>query len=887
VADAAVEEVLGLIGDDENLPRLVEVLADLTDKQRRSLSGPVGKRAAAMWLDHDGHNALTLAVLGCANAARQAATRIEWLTELDDEAEPLAVDVVRARRPHWLPSLPEALLVGGDRRPSGFRLIRALVRARLVEPPELPEYTLSMVHGLVGRHDWPEGPSVLERLRADPGLLDREVWDLFTTEGAGKLLSPHDSWLSKPFERWGDLETIPARPEKTWQHAVVQLAADGSIDRARALDAALGALFRDWTAGDVGWFVKLHDALDPTIDELQERRHTYGRLLAVDPGPPVNLGLRALGRLLAAERLDLDVLLANGPALFARSDKAPVVAGLKLLDAAARARPDATERIARCASHALSHDRIDVQERALKLLTKLVPDDVHRDALVAAHADGLAPSLRGAPQPGAVTTPAPPTERPPAARLEPVSDADELAELLARLIEEADDPAEVERLLDGTARLARSRPTRGTDALVKRLHHLAGSYYPGPWWGQDVRADLVQLGRVWLEKAPPGRGYAGREYAIEYSSGAGAMRAVSRHRRDWSLTALVTMRIHEVAKVVAAGGGRLLSFPTYRDGVLEARELNVRVGALGRASRPLTLDAGLAILRVPPEQYAQLRLPGAHRTGKVLNDQLGLLRERRPEWDLVIGESEGLFRQDILERAISWRDRAAPRGEPDNVVTAVLDRSDPMKNIALEAADGEYVGRFEQVTGMWPLMLPHHVDVLAAHAHARLTRALTKNRSATEPLLDAIGAANHQVGPPSASALILGLAAKNGVERTRAIDAIGDLSGRSLLAGSALGTQLTALLGAEAVVGSRVVMGLADTARSGTRAGDVVLDCLVEALPALPGRRDAHQFVDLLAQLAIERSRTVTLPEPLVAIARSKQSSMLAKACRRVPQVSG
>lgn len=167
----------------------------------------------------------------------------------------------------------------------------------------------------------------------------------------------------------------------------------------------------------------------------------------------------------------------------------------------------------------------------------------------------------------------------------------------------------------------------------------------------------------------------------------------------------------------------------------------------------------------------------------------------------------------------------------------------------MEATDGEYAGRFDQVTAMWPLMLPHHPDLLAAHAHARLNRGLQKNRAATEALVDAIGAASAPLGPPAASALVLALAARNGVERTRAVDAIVDSSGRSTLSGGLLGIQLAALLRADVVVGSRIVPGLAEAAKVGPAVAAVVADCLVEVLPALPGRRDAHGFVALLARL--------------------------------------
>lgn len=876
-----VDEVLGLIGNDDNVPRLAEVLRDLDDKQRKALSGPVQKHAEATWLNRDGQGASAIAVLGCVTGVRQAAARLEWLS-IEGDAEAAAVDVLAARQPHWLPALPEALLVGRERPPHSFRLVRALVRAGGIDPPDFPEYVLAMVRGLTDRHSWLDGPTVLDCLRQDPGLLDTELWNLFTTEGAGKLLTSHDGWLLKPYQQPGDGPTIPARPKRTWHHAILSLAAEGAIDRARLLDATLAAFFRDWTAGDIGWFVKLHDGIEPTIDEMANRQTTYGRLLSLDPGPPVNLGLRTINTLLAGGRLNLDVLFANLAAVLTRRDKGPAMDGLKLVAEAAKVEPKAIDRAVEAASSALNHERVEVQERALALITKLVPDSEQRNALVSAYSDALAPSLR--PQ-SVAATPDPAEPRPRIAEpLEPVRDADELGELLARLVEEADDPAEVERLLEGTARLARQLPNRGVDALIKRLDHLAGNYYPGAWFREELRADLVQLGLVWLARRSPGRGYAGRQYAIDYQQRGGVMHGIARHRADWSLAGLVTTRIHEVAVAVASGGATLLAFPTRRDGTLDREALNARVKSLGRMDKPLPLDAGLALLRVDPQDYSELRLPSAHRTAKALLEQLQLLRDYQPAWELVRGDSKGVYRHDVFNGALTWRDTRAAAGSEKNIVAAVLDRRDPLLNLALEAADGEYTGRFDQVTATWPLMLPHHPDLLAAHAHPRLNRALTKNRSGTEPLLDALGAATRAVGPPTMSALVLGLAAKNGVERTRAIDALVDLSSRTMLDGAGFGSHISALLTADVVVGSRIVPGLADASRGSGRAATITIDCLTAALPGLSGRRDAHLFIDLLAQLAIQQDRTVSLPQPFADLASSKQSSMLAKACRRVPQ---
>ncbi len=891
MADPAVEQVLSLMTSDTHLKALTQVLCGLQEKQRRALSGRVRDHADRVWLGQQPQNAAALAVLGCVTGVRQVAAKVEWL-HLDPHAEPMAVQILRHRDPPWLPELPAALVVGKERVPRSARLVRALVREGLLPRPEFPEYSLALARGLDtarGFRDEDLVWSVLDALRADPGLIEHELWEILRTEGAGKELASSDAWQVTPHRHnvtYGDGVVVPSRPERTWQHALVTLAAEGIVERARLLDETLAACLRDWTAADVGWFVALHDALSPTLDELVARQQTYARLLAVTPGVPVGLALRTFTALLKAGRLDHDVLLAAAPAALARSDKGPALKMLKILGDLVNAQPAVAERAANVVVVALAHERADVQERALAALTAIVPDAGQRQALIAPAAHVLAPSLRaGARAAGPDHDLPPPPPDPERERLPPVEDADELAELFARLVEEADDPAEVERLLDGVCRLARQRPRRGADALVRRLDELTDAYWPGAWSGEDLRADLVAVGLTWLAGVVAGEGYQGRLCATEYWNSAGGFSSGPLIRPDWSMSGLVTLRIHEVARCVAAGGATLLAFPEYRDGTLGADELSRRLAALGRLSRPLPLDAGLALLRVPPDQLGELRLPAAHRTSsRAMSEQLALWVHHRPAWERVVGESTGLYHSDRYERAVTWRDRDAPVGSTDRPVQAVLDRRDPLPGLALEAQDGEYASRFEQVTATWPLLLPHHPDLLAAHAHPRLVRALTKNRSGTEPLLDAVGGSRQPIGPPACSALVLGMGARNAGERAHAVDALVELSARDRLPGADLGRQLAALLSAGGVTGPRVVGALADAARVDRLTASVVLDALVAALPALPGRRDAHLFVDLLAQLAVDTGRRIELPAPLVAAVEAKGSSVLQRACRRVPR---
>jgi hypothetical protein len=865
---------------------LVELLSSLNDKERKALSGPVRKAAEYGSGFRSNQSALVLLLLGCATGARQVANGIQRLT-FDDDVLPHAVRVLRDRNPAWLAELPNALLDSRDLSWRPRRLIRQLVRTGLVSPPTHPNYHQGLVRGLLA---WPDRRSVLQALEEDPGLLDDELWQMLRCEGAGKDLAFTDKWLTEGWSRSGEPKPAPT-PERTWRHALVALARDGRIDRDRLLDETLTACLRDWKPSDTGWYVRLHHALEPSLDETEERQHVYLRLLAAEPGTIVGLGQRHLSRLLEAGHLDIPAFVeASRPAL-GRDDKGPVLTHLKLMERVAGRDKGQSDPIADGVSAALSHPRTDVQERAHTLITKLVPESQRRTEFVAAHSATLAPTMREAIDPGlppGKQAPQHGTPQPMGVAVASASDAispvapvdgpRELADLFGQLIEEAADPVDVERAVEAVVRLARSCPRVGGDVLVKRAKAVLGERYPGPWSGEDVRADLAVLTIVWLTGARPGRGPRGR--VTEHRMRAGKFTSIT--QPDWTLASLTSLRLYEAATAVHGGGALVLSLPSFDTGAIARQDIEARIRSLARTARPLPLDLGIAALRIAPSDRDALDLPTAHRGARSLVSHLKTLGAHRHAWQFVTGPSKGMFR-DVYENAATWRDAASKSGSPDDAVAAVLDRHDPLRLLGLEAHDGEYGTRFEQVTALWPLLLPHDAELLAAHAHARLNRGLHKNRNATEPLIDALARTTSRTGPVVCSALGLGLSAKNGDERTRAVDALIDLAQRQILDGKDLGTQLSQLLAANVVTASRIAATLVEANRGSDALADPLLDALQVLLPVLPSRREAHIFVDLTAQLATRLRRTVTLPPEFVELAAGKSKTGLAAACRRVP----
>ncbi|MDP9843036.1 hypothetical protein [Streptosporangium lutulentum] len=188
---------------------------------------------------------------------------------------------------------------------------------------------------------WLAAPSVA----ADPltpVLLPR----VFDADGAGRALRD---------------ERLEPRPTR-WLAAAAR-----ELPREQVLDGCVSRFLRGGEAQDLRFFVRLHLLLDPTPAESAPRLRDYLRLLPSAPGTVAEL---AAGQVRGAMPLDHADLVEAVDALTFRDEAKLAATGLRWLDQAIRATPEAAADFVTALTTAYAHKSFDVRNRAAELTLK-------------------------------------------------------------------------------------------------------------------------------------------------------------------------------------------------------------------------------------------------------------------------------------------------------------------------------------------------------------------------------------------------------------------------------------------------------------------------------------------------------------------------------------
>ena len=674
-------------------------------------------------------------------------------------------------------------------------LARALIEAHALAPES--ENYLGWFLSYV-RQDGKKGAAKMAALLTESnGILFAEFWAIFRVEGMGSHFeltnrNNGDAWL-----------------------AAIAILCDTMLGfRDRILDESLGALLRDFSANNTTWYLRVHRDLDPTPEEIAARAGTYESLLAAGPSTTVGLAQDMLTR--AIDRIAPNALLDASAGVLGRSEKKLLTAQIKLLAALVKARP---ERAAQVSELVASLDVLpaDVAVAARKLILL----DQAAASVYDTKVDSTAPA--GAP----ITVPEPRRTAIPHEpdQLTPVTNEDELWELVSASLEGVGHGRDLARILDYLSHHADL--VAGPPVLARAAEVMTSVLDWAEFDGEDA-APRRHLSDLLLSRARQ------QSQQITYR---GYRRHLRRNRtRDGA--------------VVDSRGFSYMPVPTGVPTALLVDQFHASAGQVAIAPLPAAAREW---------KRAMLR-PGK---GNYLDQDptKPVWRHPKPVW-LPAAETPG-----------------ATFAGHDFGVGGVQDE------YMLRAEEARRQDGFDQIVQWAAWLLSENVDTLAAIYHPVLDAAVrVVNVRGVAVLLAALGETRRVPHGPVWSALALGLSAKMSEHRATAAEAVAALAESGLLDPAPFAAEIAAHLKDELVLAGRLAAALADAASINPIAGYRVLQTLVTLLPHLDGVNQAAKLVELTARIAADYGTPVPIPDALAS--KRKGSSVMAVALRALDAVT-
>jgi Family of unknown function (DUF6493) len=708
-----------------------------------------------------------------------------------------------------------------ERGRQAWPIVRALTRAGLIESQD-PDFLIRGLVGSLGIQGRQWGPPLIEIVRDDPDLLD-EIWEIFERSSAGSFaLSP--GWVA----RFGEL--IDA----------------GLVDRARLLDATLDTQFRDFLERDVRAIVQLHTSLEPSVEERTARLDRYLRL--IESSSPASLGCGITHARGIASPAELAPSARNA---LPYAPKGRAIELLGALDA-----PDAHALVAVCA--ALTHERSEVQTRATRILEKQLPkltigaDQVreaaagsreHVAATVRARLDAVLGDEEPTRQRIVVRTrrrraPAPPRVAP--APFEPITGVPELVDVFASLFEGEGTGIDVERAVEGVARLGGERPA-GFERLTSSLRHRLTARGPvlGP---PPTVAAMRALAWPWLTEARPRQIY----WRLDTRSASDPPEPERIPPTIMEgLSGLLARRLRELSERLAAGEfGKLAATPALSSGRIEG-------GSLATALGPA--DAEQASLRI--SGHAPLALALEYDAAHSWNVQ----REeyiKNPLFGMSSGSLHG-GRYVLAVRTIG--------PHPTTIATSLARLDFATYPGAFEAEvlrptipSGDRLGMLWAVTAV-----PHHFDMLLAHAATRTVMHLSEPETQhIDVILHRACEPDITLSPMAWHAVAAALLAKTPSLQLAAGDLLAAATETDRIDPTGLGAAIAFYARNDIGILTRITPTLSAWARSSDEAASDAYETLLAfaaSLDTLP--TGAHAPLSLAAELrATTRADTATGP---------------------------
>ncbi|WP_412518818.1 DUF6493 family protein [Actinomadura madurae] len=861
--------------DDHDVDRTARLVAGLGEDGRREIAKDLPGRLKAMraaseygFLDRGVLEPLMVAGAGTIGGPAGVAT---WLCRREmrlwwsaDRYARLcaALDAVTSHRPaEWRAEVARRVadrIRASDGEWAFWYIAAAFTRSAGAAPPESDGFVVGWVT-----------ETVPQRLADDP-FLDALVPRLFEAEGVGAALADDEARL-----KWDKTRM------STWAAAIAALAHTGRLDRALLLDGCVRRFLRGGTPHNLRWFVRLHDALEPTEDEVVERVRDYVRLLPAAPSTVADLALRQVRRADELGRLDGALFEEAADAALFRTEKKLVRNTLGWLDRSARKRGRVDVTL-RAVAAVFTSDALDLRERAVKIAVRHAG---HAGEAVREEVRGAAGDLPPVPRDqiaqafgevDAGAEPEPPMAPPPFVPREapaPIGSLTELAEEFAGLLRGMEeDWRAAERFLAALIGFAHRDPEGTREALRTPADENAPwitnpdayTYMHGATRERWAQFPVQTL----LRPATPPRMYRTLAALIK-----GRTRAADSAPQ---LERFLTLRRHEIASAVGTVPV-LLATPTEGGGHVDPDVLVGRLERLEEAGiEPGRAELAQAMLRVPREID-----PAAAARAKGLASEAG---QAVAAWLAQGGLADPAVTCELLDEPVATVGGRVRR-LPSRVLSTVDVPGDSdiahLCAFPEEGWTGVGTDAYGLSTAFWPSVLPSHREVAAAH----LVPYLGDEGWGQGALLLDLAEADGPTGAATGTLLAFALGNPRPDERTSVVEAVLAFSAQGALPAAETGAALGRLAALKRVTPSRAVKALTAAADAGAHADvwTIIRAALPDALPA-PGERAATGVPDLIAlgtRMAESTGARGPIPE-VRAVADRGGSSRLVKEAERL-----
>ena len=638
----AVAEALGPLPESERskLSKHADMLLKECDRYEDKywdIQHGEAKRSAVMERLFGDDNTRCRTTVQAARVAVFALCPLSIVRKVDFQEADALINVLCVRRPEWVDAWLQSQFEKERSRIEWGDFWR-LYKSGACRKPSSDEY-----YRLLAVADGRE--KTLSDLLVDEPELLNDAWKLFEVET-----------MAFAFD-WPDGS---ARGSESWTSALCRLAERGTIDRQRLLDAALKGLTTGFKKDVLTGFARLHDRLEPTLDEMAERQATYADLFNVNTEQVVAFAMTMLKKIDQAKRLDDKLFVGAVPAVFAMPTKARAKSALDLLQKIGKRSPRLRPQIiAILIDSALLHPVDDIVAAALELvaawrenlsteiarrlaevevpvasqalLREIVSErsgsseDVQATAGAAAaentstladagELDARWRQLAGVDEAQAASEmqrwPAPlqfrmhdVTVLSGVERVEPIQSIEEIRDVLAHCAEVVDVPLDVERIVDGISRLGRDESEsfeRLAAPLISRIRHISENWTPRHLvvYGRSP-VGLVRLVQWWLNDREETEGsFSFYCYCASDAASTASMSPPILNFLDRRYKDLLQ-------RLVAGHQGPLLSMPTHCSGWIDPLVFVDRWRRLMEQDIPiLRSDAVLGMLRLAPDRRA-------------------------------------------------------------------------------------------------------------------------------------------------------------------------------------------------------------------------------------------------------------------------------------------